>query len=124
MSRALIGSLLLVGWWVPGAARADEALPAPRKLPAAPVVVPAVPPAYPTFLRTNRYDVWQYYGVNRWGYWRPRVIYSPSGSFYLYNGAPFPWAQSRPREWQRHVAGTPYRYPPLPPPVYMPYLKD
>lgn len=58
----------------------DRALP----LPAEKVILP---PCY----RTSRYDVWQYYGVDRYGYFRPRVIATPYGAYYLYNGCPFPW---------------------------------
>jgi hypothetical protein len=68
---------------------AAEVLPAPR-----PAAAQPPPGPYPTFTfpRVSRYDVWQYYGVDRFGHWRPRVIYSSTNSFYLYNGAPAPAA--------------------------------
>lgn len=71
-------------------------------------------------MRENRWDVWQYYGVNRWGYWRPRVAYSPFGSYYVYNGQPYPFDQIHPNYWEMTVVGTPNRLPP----VYMPYVED
>lgn len=64
-----------------------EQLPFPQSEP--------VPPDEPYWFRPptriNRYDVWQFYEVDRYGQFRPRVIYSPYGSFYLYDGRPFPW---------------------------------
>jgi hypothetical protein len=39
--------------------------------------------------RVDRYERWQYFAVDRQGHWRPRVVYSPYGAFYLYNGAPY-----------------------------------
>jgi hypothetical protein len=50
------------------------------------------------YFRTSRYDVWQYYGVDYQGRFRPRVIYSPSGSYYLYNGEPYPWVTTHERD--------------------------
>src|SRR5262249_9868097 len=68
-----------------------EPLPAPRpvvvEVPEPPPVV--FPPRLP-YERINRYEVWQYYAVDRQGRFRPRVIYGPHGSYYLYNGAPYP----------------------------------
>jgi hypothetical protein len=47
----------------------------------------------PAYFRQSRMEVWQNYAVDRTGHWRPRVIYSPSGAYYRYNGQPFPWAE-------------------------------
>ena len=69
---------------------AAEVLPAPRPAPALPA--PPGPSPMFAFPRVSRYEVWQYYGVDRFGHWRPRVIYSSTSSFYLYNGAPAPAA--------------------------------
>jgi hypothetical protein len=68
-----------------------------------PDLVPLVePPAVfvspPSFYRPSRWDVWQYYGVDRTGHWRPRVILGPE-PFYLYNGAPYHTFQVRPRDY-------------------------
>lgn len=123
MTRFLLG--ITVAVLLLSAARGDEpapaeTLPAPRALPA-PAVVPVVPEY--VYYRTSRYQVWQYYGINQFGYYRPRVAYHPYGSYYMYNGAPFPFEQNRLHEWQPHTAGTPYRNPDWPP-VYMPHVVD
>lgn len=41
-------------------------------------------------------EVWQYYGVDSTGRFRPLVVNSPLGAYYLYNGQPFPWTTTRP----------------------------
>ncbi len=75
----------------------DEPAPTPPTLPQ-PALVDVVPetiimdlPPILPYERINRYDVWQYMGVDRMGRWRPRVIHSPVGAYYLYNGAPYPF---------------------------------
>jgi hypothetical protein len=78
-----------------------EVLPSPR--PAGTLPSPSPYPLF-TFPRISRYEVWDYYGVDRFGHWRPRVIYSSASSFYLYNGAPAPAA--------------------VHPPEFMPYATD
>jgi hypothetical protein len=82
---------------------ASELLPPPA------LVAPGMPgpSPYAGYFRTNRYDVWQYVSVDRQGYWRPRVVYSPYGSYYLYNGQPFPWTETHPREWEQYILDTP-----------------
>src|SRR5262245_39505829 len=40
-------------------------------------------------------EVWQYYGVDSTGRFRPLVVNSPLGAYYLYNGQPYPWTSSR-----------------------------
>ena len=70
-----------------------DLLPAPKQ---AAVVFPAQH-------RVNRYEVWQYYGVDRYGQFRPLVIYGPFGAYYLYNGAPFPWVQTHTHEFMPYL---------------------
>jgi hypothetical protein len=41
-------------------------------------------------------DVWNNYAVDSFGRWRPRVILAPFGSYYYYNGQPYPWTTSYP----------------------------
>ncbi len=41
-------------------------------------------------------EIWQYYGVDSTGRFRARVILSPLGAYYLYNGEPYPWTTTRP----------------------------
>lgn len=88
----------------------DESLPAPRPVPVAPAPVsPALPP--PGHYRVDRRAVWQYYQVDRFGQWRPLVVWGPYGAYYLSNGKPFPWATTNNREVLSNVVGTPYRAP-------------
>jgi hypothetical protein len=100
--------------------KGPEQLPPPRQLPAEAAVLPLELPLNTMFMRDNRWDVWQFYGVDRSGYFRPRVVYSPYGSYYVFNGRPYPFDQLFPREWLMTQVGTPNRMPP----PYMPLLED
>jgi len=79
-----------------GTAAAQEPA-APEKL-GPPRVLEAMPPA---FLRANRYDVWQNYDVDRFGRFRPVVIYGPYGSYYRMNGHSYPWTTTHSLEFLR-----------------------
>ena len=82
------------------AERADS-LPAPRPL--APnggpgmnaFIVPGHAPVAPfgmgnpMYYRPSQMEKWQNYGVDLKGFFRPRVIYSPYGAYYRYNGQPY-----------------------------------
>ena len=77
----------------------EELLPPPRvesrtlpfiQAPPPMVIYPPSPPP------VGPRDVWQLYDVDSSGRFRPRVIYSPAGSYYLYNRQPFPWTTTRP----------------------------
>ena len=46
--------------------------------------------------RVNRYAIWQNYAVDRYGYFRPRVIYTPEGAFYYHDGRPYPYLTTHP----------------------------
>lgn len=87
----LLYALLPVAWLprVLGAKNESETLPSPHHA-LSDSGVPA-DGLFPGYYRTSRYDVWQFYGVDRQGKFRPRVILSPSGAYYLYNGAPYPF---------------------------------
>jgi hypothetical protein len=50
-------------------------------------------------IRPNPFDVWQNYSVDRFGYFRPRVVPTVLGVRYLYNGSPFPWWPNYPGEF-------------------------
>jgi hypothetical protein len=99
MRGSFVCDLAVAGWLGFAAlAMAEEPAP-PEMLPAPAMVMPGSEPAPPhrsfrPYYRTSRYDVWQHYAVDRQGYFRPRVIYSPYGAYYLYNGAPFPWTET------------------------------
>src|SRR5262249_18388271 len=96
MTSQLLGNVtagLLFLWASPDSNQEPaqpEILPPPRQS-----VMPAQPPV---FARPNPYDIWQYYAVGRNGHFGPLVIYSPYGAYYLYNGEPFPWTNTRPLE--------------------------
>jgi hypothetical protein len=98
-----------------------DPLSAPRSVPAPSVPLwppPASVSAPVPYHRVSAYAVWQYYGVDRQGYFRPRVVYEPGyGSYYLYNGQPYPWLTTQPLNIRPFSLGTPYRN-------YMPYARD
>ncbi len=65
---------------------AGEPLPAPTpELQPAPVPYIEILPIG----RANRYAVWQNYAVDRHGYFRARVIYTPDGAYFVYDGHPY-----------------------------------
>jgi hypothetical protein len=109
MARDVLCGAMLGLWLTAASATAaepavPELLPWPTPLapPAATIGAPEVYSA-PVYPKRNPYDVWQYYGVDRRGVFRPRVIYSPYGSYYLYNGEPYPWAPTHPLDFMPYV---------------------
>jgi hypothetical protein len=98
----LVARLVLVGFSLVLGGLAAAAEP---ELPPGQFVPGPIPPvyAYPAYHRVSRYDVWQYYAVDRQGQFRPRVIYSPYGQYYLYNHAPYPWAVVHPLEFMSYA---------------------
>lgn len=80
----------------------EDPLPPPRVVPqpAGPVHV-LTPPA---FVRPDRYAVWQYYGVDRRGRFRPLVIGSPHGPYYLSTGKSYPYALLHSMNWLPYIA--------------------
>lgn len=87
----------------------EETLPSPRAAepqvllpPIVPIMSPYAPPDPPP--EFGRRSAWQMYAVDRFGRFRPRVIYSPYGnSYYQQNGAPFPWTTTIPRLYMPYV---------------------
>jgi hypothetical protein len=77
----------------------EEPLPSPRPVPAP---VPVKVYSYP---RRSRYEVWQNYGVDHYGRFRPLVIYSPYGPYYRYNGEPYPWFPVKTWEMMPYIVG-------------------
>ncbi|HZU36706.1 MAG TPA: hypothetical protein VFA18_12385 [Gemmataceae bacterium] len=116
MLRCLcVGTLVLVSVPVANSLLADDpppadVLPPPRRVVPAQPMPPLPPPAY--IYRRNPYDVWISYGVGRQGFWRPRVVYSPYGPYYMYSGQPFPWTITRPGEFQPYLVAPPEGYGP------------
>jgi hypothetical protein len=94
MACLLTGVVLAMAVIVPQTFAADEDPSKVEPLPPPLMVMPEAP-APPIFPRVNRYDVWQNYAVDRQGHWRARVIYSPSGAYYLYNHAPYAYTPVR-----------------------------
>jgi hypothetical protein len=87
--RAL-SAILLTGLCV-GFCRAGEPLPEPTPEPAPLPYVEICP-----WGRVNRYAIWQNYAVDRYGSFRARVIYTPEGAFYYYDGRPYPYLTTHP----------------------------
>ena len=82
-----------------------EKLPPPKES-AATQVIEVDPVLFMEFPhRQSRYAVWDFYGVDRTGHFRPRVIYSPYGPYYLYNGEPYPWVTTHERDIMPYVVG-------------------
>jgi hypothetical protein len=76
--------------------RGDEPLPPPRRVEPAPAPAPVV--IYP-YYRVSAYAVWDHYAVDRQGFFRLRVIDTPTGAFYSYNGKPYPWTTTHSRDY-------------------------
>jgi hypothetical protein len=96
MSRLLLACALFVA--VASWARADEPQKSsePEKLPAPKVKVEPETIVVPFVPRSDTIDVWQHYGVNRFGRFVPRVIVYPEGAYYSRDLQPYPWPQNRP----------------------------
>src|SRR5947209_8212483 len=56
-----------------------------------PELVPPPIPAPMMFSQPNPYDVWQAYGVDRYGRFRPLVVLTPAGPFRVADGAYYPF---------------------------------
>jgi hypothetical protein len=90
-----------------------EQLPQPRE--SAPEVIHSEAPLNPAYYRASRYDIWQFYAVDRFGRFRLRVVLSPYGAYYLYNGQRFPWVSTHMGEVTTTIANDA---------VMMPYAED
>jgi hypothetical protein len=91
-------AILLTGLCV-SLSSAGEPLPEPRPEPA-PVPYVEIRP----WGRVNRYEIWQNYAVDRHGYFRPRVIYTPEGAFYYYDGRPYPYLITHPLDFMPYAS--------------------
>jgi hypothetical protein len=87
-----LGLLLLTSTATAQEPKKEAKLPAPR-----PLVIELVP------IRENRYDVWQNYGVDRYGRFRSRVILGPYGAYYRQTGQPYPWWPSHPLDFMPYT---------------------
>ncbi len=99
MRLSVFGAVLFLGLSAVLAA-ADE----PIAEPAPPPLLP--PPAVlnPQWGRVGRYAAWQNYAVDRLGHWRPRVLYTPDGAFYMIDGKPFLWPTVHPLEFMPYAS--------------------
>ncbi len=99
MRRIVLWTMLFLFF---SASRAAAADPTPEPPPLLP---PPLPPTIvnPQWGRIDRYAVWQNYAVDRFGKWRPRVLYTPEGAFYYYDGRPFPWVTVHPLEFMPYA---------------------
>jgi hypothetical protein len=101
-------ALLLGTWQAP--AFGDE--PKQEKAPPPIEIAPLPQPTGNLLLRVvpvhtppehGRLSVWQLYGVDITGRFRPRVIHSPYGAYYLYNFAPYPWTTTNPLQYMPYA---------------------
>lgn len=69
----------------------EEKAPPPRLIEAPPAVNLFLPPPALIHSSHGTRAVWNNYAVDRYGRWRPRVILAPFGSYYYYNGQPYPF---------------------------------
>ena len=100
----LFPTMLVLGSVVQAADGPDEQLLPPPAKAREPIVMPGNFVPFPPSGRRSRYDVWQYYAVDRTGHFRPLVVYPPYGlAYYLENGQPFPWAITHSLEWMPYV---------------------
>jgi hypothetical protein len=111
MRRKLALALLLLGTWTTGVRGGEEPPVKQLHMPkqAEPeIVVPNESAPPPGFYRRSRYEVWQYYGVDRTGHFRPRVILAPYySSYYLYSGEAYPWVSTHQRDFMPYVSDAP-----------------
>ncbi len=75
-----------------------------------PVPVPPWEPSPPPYFlpqpihRIDRYAVWQDYAVDRQGYFRTRVIDTPYGAYYHFNGKPYPFLYLHPLDYMPYAS--------------------
>jgi hypothetical protein len=102
LCRAVLVSSVFLTGAAGGVAETPSPLPSPQvwPVPDHPFPVPPYPYSYP---RVSRYEVWQNYGVDHFGRFRPLVIYSPYGSYYRANHEPFPWVPTHTDEFMPYV---------------------
>ncbi|MCS6849812.1 MAG: hypothetical protein NZ700_01425 [Gemmataceae bacterium] len=104
IGRMLVGLAVVLGSAAAVKAQGPIPWPTPPGMVSPPIYVEGV------YQRINRWSVWDYYGVNRFGSFRPRVIVGPDDAYYQYTGEPFPWIEMYQREWVPIITSTPYRF--------------
>lgn len=98
MSWLLILATLLISQASPvGGQEIKKTAPPTWEISPRPVTTEIIPYYIPNSLpMPGTREVWQYYGVDSTGRFRPLVVNSPLGAYYLYNGQPYPWTTTRP----------------------------
>lgn len=109
-----LAALLVASSLAAAAQPPDDELPPPREFHFH--ITPLPPEAYgysglvaPPYQRVSAYAYWQMVGVNRQGFFRPLVVYTPYVPYYRYNGEPYLFAPMHQRDFMPLIAGTPYR---------------
>lgn len=106
MGRLLLPTICLTCFLSAASAAEPELLPPPRTvsdvLPPPALVVEPVPlgpmgPILPGYILPDRYAHWQLVLPDQYGFPKPRVILAPQ-PFYLYNGMPYRFLPTRPRD--------------------------
>lgn len=115
--RMILVVLVLVA--AAGRAGGQELLPPPKEtLPPHATPLPSVhvlpqPPSFPIgigFYRTSAYDHWQHMSTTLDGRWRPRVLTTPHGVYYSYDGRPYYWYGNDPLQI-RGAGSVPWSHP-------------
>ncbi|MFL5328615.1 MAG: hypothetical protein ACJ8C4_06845 [Gemmataceae bacterium] len=103
MKRALALSMW-AGFSAIGFAQQPELIPIPLDPPQ--VITPPVVMSSPmVFERTSMYR-WQYYGVDRMGTFRPRVVLDYPEPRYIYSGKVYPMLPVRQRDYSSMIVGS------------------
>lgn len=82
-------SLMLAVGFLANKQAGVQPLPPPRPVPVRAIVGPVVT-VHP-FFEPGPYMRRSLYARDRYGYFRPRVIYGPDGAFYPLTGQPYPY---------------------------------
>jgi hypothetical protein len=107
MKRALFFALVTVSLFATLVGRLGGDEKPPEQLQPPPEMAPAPKVIHYAYPRVSRYDIWQYYGVGQYGRFRPLVINSPYGAYYLYNHEPFPWLATHNWEAMPYIVDSP-----------------
>jgi hypothetical protein len=83
-------------------AKEEKKFEVPPPTPVTPQLLPYYLPS--SLPQPGTREIWQYYGVDSRGRWVPRVILSPSGAYYYYNGAPYRYTTTQPNLYMPYAA--------------------
>jgi hypothetical protein len=102
----VLGAVVLTGSPRANAAPPQQLPPPQPAQPQKPAVTlpPPVHFSY-SYQRVSRYEVWQNVGVDRYGRFRPVVIYSPYASYYRATHEPYPYVSTYSWEFTPYIMG-------------------